>query len=113
MAPLPDGRGLKLSAAVDVTERNQLNEEIRLNHEIVNSIKEGVVLVRAEDGVIVHANPQAVAMFKQLDWLTGHPGSPPSMLRPVAAILLTALVLSVLIALLAAAAHHRSTIRRP
>ncbi|MES0335872.1 MAG: PAS domain-containing sensor histidine kinase [Candidatus Magnetobacterium sp. LHC-1] len=47
----------------DITRRNFLEDEVRLSQEILNNVAEGVLLVRASDGVIVYTNPQFDKMF--------------------------------------------------
>ena len=47
----------------DITERKRAEEELLLNVEIVQNMAEGVHLIRAEDGILVYANPKFEQMF--------------------------------------------------
>lgn len=47
----------------DITERKKLEERLRLQGEIITSMEEGVVLIKADDGTIVYANPNFNRMF--------------------------------------------------
>ena len=51
------------SIVLDVTERKRAEEALKLHSEIVANMAEGVMLSRAEDGVIVYANPTYERMF--------------------------------------------------
>lgn len=60
-APLFDEAGLHqgiVSTFADITERMRAEEALRLDSAMMNNIVEGVCLIRARDGVILHANPQ-------------------------------------------------------
>ncbi len=63
LGAIPDGRHLALSMAVDVTERERIEETLRLDTEIMHAMRDAVLLVRAEDGVIVHADTQTEVLF--------------------------------------------------
>jgi PAS domain S-box-containing protein len=52
-----------LAVIQDITERKRAEENLRLHSNILNSMNEGVFLVRASDGIIVYANPQLERMF--------------------------------------------------
>lgn len=52
-----------IGVALDVTDRTRAEQEVRFGNEIVANISEGVSLVRALDGVIVHTNPRFERMF--------------------------------------------------
>jgi PAS domain S-box-containing protein len=59
-----EGRILYALAMVeDITKRRQAEEELRLSSQIITNMGESVILVRASDGVIVHANPKFERMF--------------------------------------------------
>jgi PAS domain S-box-containing protein len=47
----------------DMTDQKKAEESLRLGNEILNSLEEGVCLVRAEDLVIVYANPKLEEML--------------------------------------------------
>jgi PAS domain S-box-containing protein len=47
----------------DITERKLVEQKLRLQSEIVESMFEGVLLVRASDGAIVYANPRYEEML--------------------------------------------------
>ena len=47
----------------DITERKQAEDTLRLHSEILRNLLEGVLMVRASDGVIVYANLQFECMF--------------------------------------------------
>jgi len=47
----------------DITERKTAEQMLRLRSEIVETILEGLLLIRASDGMIVYANPQIEKMF--------------------------------------------------
>ena len=47
----------------DITARKQVEEELRLNGEIVGHMAEGIILTRSSDGIIVYANRAAAKMF--------------------------------------------------
>ncbi len=47
----------------DISGRKKVEEELRLQAEIIANMAEGVYLVRAHDGVIVFANPKFEDMF--------------------------------------------------
>jgi PAS domain S-box-containing protein len=49
--------------AEDVTERRSTEEALRLQSQIAREMEEGVALVRANDGIIVYANPKFERMF--------------------------------------------------
>jgi PAS domain S-box-containing protein len=56
----PDGI---LAVSRNITERRQAEQKLRLESEIMENMFEGVVLIRASDGVIVYANPRFEQMF--------------------------------------------------
>ena len=47
----------------DITDRKQVEEELRLNGEIVGHMAEGIILTRSSDGIIVYGNRAAAQMF--------------------------------------------------
>ena len=47
----------------DITDRKQVEEELRLNGEIVGHMAEGIILTRSSDGIIVYSNRAAAKMF--------------------------------------------------
>ena len=47
----------------DITLRKQIEEELRLNGEIVGHMAEGIILTRSSDGIIVYSNRAASKMF--------------------------------------------------
>ena len=49
---------------IDITERKQSEENLRLHSGIVENMAEGVLLTRTSDGVIVYANPAIEKMLK-------------------------------------------------
>ncbi len=58
------GNPVRLSGIVqDITERRRNEEALRLSETILLHITEGIVLVRADDGTIVYANPKLERMF--------------------------------------------------
>ena len=52
-----------VSHSLDITERKNKEEEIRLRSEIMTNMSEGVYLIRLEDLIIVYANPRFEEMF--------------------------------------------------
>lgn len=56
LAALPDGRGLAVTMAADVTERKQAEEELRLASMVFQNSSEGM-LVTDVDGTIISVNP--------------------------------------------------------
>ena len=52
-----------LGISRDVTERKQAEEMLRFHSNILQNLAEGVLLIRADDGVIVFTNPQFEKMF--------------------------------------------------
>jgi PAS domain S-box-containing protein len=64
--PLRDVRGDNigvLGTYLDITDRKKAEERLRLHSKILETMSEGVSLVRSEDGVIVYTNPRFDAMF--------------------------------------------------
>ncbi len=58
------GEELVLQATVrDITERRRAESGLRLRGRIIETMAEGVYLIRASDGVIVYANPKFEQMF--------------------------------------------------
>jgi PAS domain S-box-containing protein len=57
------GKSLMMSLCRDITERRKADEELRLHREITTRMSEGILLARADDQVIVYANPKAEEMF--------------------------------------------------
>ena len=51
------GRVASLGILKDITERKRTEEKLRLQSQILETIEEGVFLVRESDGIIVYANP--------------------------------------------------------
>lgn len=49
--------------SIDITERELAEQKLRLQGQITENMVEGVVLIRAADGVIVYMNPRFEAMF--------------------------------------------------
>ncbi|MBF0465201.1 MAG: PocR ligand-binding domain-containing protein [Nitrospirae bacterium] len=47
----------------DITESKKMEEEIRLQREIIMNIDEGVVLIKADDGTIIYTNPKFNSIF--------------------------------------------------
>lgn len=47
----------------DITGRKKMEEELRLQGEIIMNMKEGVVLIKATDSRIIYANPKFNGMF--------------------------------------------------
>jgi PAS domain S-box-containing protein len=47
----------------DITERKEMEEEFRLQSQIILNMNEGVYLIRISDGIIVYANPEFEKMF--------------------------------------------------
>ncbi len=47
----------------DLTERRQAEDTLRLHSAILRNLSEGIILIRASDGVIVFTNPQFERMF--------------------------------------------------
>ena len=47
----------------DITDRKHVEEELRLNGEIVGHMAEGIILTRSSDGIIVYSNRAAAKMF--------------------------------------------------
>lgn len=65
-APLKDDEGNIIGvvgARMDITERKEAQEELRLHSAIMNEMAEGVFLFRASDGVIVYSNPRNDELF--------------------------------------------------
>lgn len=52
-----------IGAAMDITERMQAVNELRLHANILQNLYEGVYLIRASDGVILYTNPAFERMF--------------------------------------------------
>jgi len=52
-----------VAAMRDITERRKAEDALRLQSEITINMSEGVYLIRAEDGIIVYANPKFEEMF--------------------------------------------------
>ncbi len=65
LAPLPDGRRLVITMAVDVTERKRTEEEMRLASLVFQNSSEGMTVTDA-DGTIISINPA----FSQLTGYT-------------------------------------------
>ena len=58
------GKVVKLyGVSLDVTERKQAEETLRLHSEMLENMGEGVYLIRTSDGIIVYANPRFEEMF--------------------------------------------------
>ena len=47
----------------DITERKRAEESLQLHSHIVQNMAEGVIIIRASDGMIVYANPRFERMF--------------------------------------------------
>jgi PAS domain S-box-containing protein len=58
-----DGKKVIQCSIRDITERKRDEQKLRLQSEITENMFEGVVLIRASDGVIVYANPRFEQMF--------------------------------------------------
>jgi PAS domain S-box-containing protein len=52
-----------ISQITDITERKQAEEALRLDAAMMEHVAEGIYLVRASDGIIVHTNPRFDALF--------------------------------------------------
>jgi PAS domain S-box-containing protein len=52
-----------INSYVDITERKNKEEELRLHSEIMANVSEGVQLARIDDGIIVYNNPALEEMF--------------------------------------------------
>ncbi len=61
LAPLPDGRRLAITMAVDVTERKRAEEEMRLASLVFQNSSEGMTVTDA-DGTIISINPAFTAL---------------------------------------------------
>jgi PAS domain S-box-containing protein len=59
----PDGRFMTTVIFRDITERKRAEDELRICSEILTRMADGVVLIRAKDGVIVYTNPRFESMF--------------------------------------------------
>jgi PAS domain S-box-containing protein len=53
-----------LGISEDITERKETEAELQLRGEIIENMSEGVILFRADNGVIVYANPKCEHMFR-------------------------------------------------
>jgi PAS domain S-box-containing protein len=65
--PIMDDRGepeFLLGISEDITERKETETELQLRGEIIENMSEGVLLFRADNGVIVYANPTCEHMFR-------------------------------------------------
>ncbi|MBF0566094.1 MAG: PAS domain S-box protein [Nitrospirae bacterium] len=58
-----EDRRIIMSALRDITRRKKMEEELRLQSEIIMNMEEGVVLIKACDGKIVYTNPKFNRMF--------------------------------------------------
>ncbi|HEY5141584.1 MAG TPA: PAS domain S-box protein, partial [Methylococcales bacterium] len=66
------GQTAIFSIVRDITERKNAEELLRFHSEILNSVAEGIFLVRPSDGLIVYTNPQFERIFGyQSDELIG------------------------------------------
>jgi len=52
-----------INSYVDITDRKEKEEELRLHSEIMTNMSEGIYLIRLEDLIIVYANPRFEEMF--------------------------------------------------
>ena len=52
-----------MGAVQDITERKQAENTLRLHSEILRNLSEGIIMIRASDGVIVFTNPQFERLF--------------------------------------------------
>jgi len=57
------GQRVIFSIVRDITERKKAEELLRFHSEILNSVAEGIFLVRPGDGLIVYTNPRFERMF--------------------------------------------------
>ncbi|MBF0465202.1 MAG: PAS domain S-box protein [Nitrospirae bacterium] len=57
------GRTVRLTALRDITERKKMEEELRLQSEIIMNMEEGVILTKTDNGKIVYVNPKLNKMF--------------------------------------------------
>lgn len=68
LPPLPDGRGLTITLAIDVTDRKQMEESLRESEERYRSIFEnsidGIFLADPESGKVLAANQSACRMLR-------------------------------------------------
>ncbi len=56
----------------DITQQKLIDNELRMQHQIVTHMEEGVVLIKVSDGTIVYANPKFDDMFGyNVDELSG------------------------------------------
>jgi PAS domain S-box-containing protein len=65
-SPLTDGHGKVigyLSTFHDITDRKRIEEELKLQSEIIKNMAGGVMLIRTSDGAIVHTSPRLNQMF--------------------------------------------------
>ncbi|MFI5304085.1 MAG: PAS domain S-box protein [Nitrospiria bacterium] len=65
-SPLSDGHGKMigiLSTFHDITDRKRIEDELKLQSEIIKNMASGVLLIRSSDGVIVHTSPRINEMF--------------------------------------------------
>ena len=59
-----DGRILEwVGTCIDITERKQAEKQLRIDHQIIANINDGVYLIRISDGVIVFASRRFEEMF--------------------------------------------------
>jgi two-component system NtrC family sensor kinase len=64
--PILDERGeprFLLGISEDITQRKKIEDDLRLQSQIVRNMAEGVVLTRIRDGIIVYANPTFARTF--------------------------------------------------
>ncbi len=59
----PNGRVRTITIFRDITERKRAEDELRVYSEILTRMADGVVLIRAKDGIIVYTNPRFESMF--------------------------------------------------
>lgn len=60
---LEEGGGKFFVFIRDITARKKVEQDLRLNGEIINNMSEGVYLIRLSDGKIVYTNPKFEEMF--------------------------------------------------
>jgi len=66
VAEVPSAETRRLFSAIvrDVTEREKAEEILKLHRAMVENMSEGMQVIRADDGVIVYANPRFEEMFE-------------------------------------------------
>ncbi|MBU1167985.1 MAG: PAS domain S-box protein [Proteobacteria bacterium] len=61
---LPDERRRLIRASlIDITERREVEEKLKIQAQIATNMAEGVYLIRLRDGIIIYTNPEFEKMF--------------------------------------------------